>query len=411
MRSINIITLKHNYRMEEKQFNLSPNVRMNINDTSSANVNLQKLDAEYQPSAPPTKPNLTDRRPGNLDLLANPSKRVPSVDNSPQLSSQLGGFNLDTNQTTRALNESPTNSPPPSIPEMHNMPNLTDMEAENIIDNEDLRNMLDNQQNPDRVSRISVLSDNVNMGPPPGMSSRYSVSSRDLMQEKQDLLYKFEKLKRKGYSVPSFNMTSDLDDMRYEYEKRVHDKKVESGVRFQRKLLTAFVTGVEFLNNKFDPFDIELDGWSENVNENIDDYDEVFEELYEKYKDRAKMAPELKLLMMLGGSAVMFHLSKTLFKSSMPGMEDIMKQNPDLMKSFASAAMQQMSQNSDNPDARVMANMMRMGQPQKPRPQSTPVRIPPPQGVDEILNELKNENNRTPIRRPDISLGRTAIRR
>ena len=58
-----------------------------------------------------------------------------------------------------------------------------------------------------------------------------------------------------------------------------------------------------------------------------------------------------------------------------------------------------------------MANMMRMGQPQKPRPQSTPVRIPPPQGVDEILNELQNENNRTPIRRPDINLGRTAIRR
>ena len=40
---------------------------------------------------------------------------------------------------------------------------------------------------------------------------------------------------------------------------------------------------LEFLNNKFDPFDIKLDGWSESVNESINDYDEVFEELAEKY--------------------------------------------------------------------------------------------------------------------------------
>ena len=27
----------------------------------------------------------------------------------------------------------------------------------------------------------------------------------------------------------------------------------------------AIITGAEFLNNKFDPFDIKLDGWSESV--------------------------------------------------------------------------------------------------------------------------------------------------
>ena len=41
---------------------------------------------------------------------------------------------------------------------------------------------------------------------------------------------------------------------------------------------------------------------------------------------------------MLGGSAFMFHLTNTLFKSSIPGMDDIMKQNPELMKQFAKAA-------------------------------------------------------------------------
>ena len=66
-----------------------------------------------------------------------------------------------------------------------------------------------------------------------------------------------------------------------------------------KKVLTALITGVEFLNNRFDPFDFKLDGWSENVNENLDDYDEIFSELYEKYKSKTSMSPELKLIFQL----------------------------------------------------------------------------------------------------------------
>ena len=78
--------------MEEKQFNLSPNVRMNVNDTSSANVNLQKLDAEYQPSAPPTQPNLTDRRPGNLDLLATNLSEAEKLNLNTRSWYRIGGI-------------------------------------------------------------------------------------------------------------------------------------------------------------------------------------------------------------------------------------------------------------------------------------------------------------------------------
>ena len=58
------------------------------------------------------------------------------------------------------------------------------------------------------------------------------------------------------------------------------------------------------------------------------------------------MAPELKLLFMLGGSAAMLHMTNTMFKSSMPGMDDIMRQNPELMQQFQSAAMNSMNQNN-----------------------------------------------------------------
>ena len=54
------------------------------------------------------------------------------------------------------------------------------------------------------------------------------------------------------------------------------------------------------------------------------------------------MAPEIKLMFMMGGSAFMYHITNSMFKNSVPGMEDIMKQNPELMKQFANAAINQM---------------------------------------------------------------------
>jgi hypothetical protein len=102
-------------------------------------------------------------------------------------------------------------------------------------------------------------------------------------------------------------------------------------------MLVACVTGLEFLNKRYNPFEIQLEGWSESVMENVDDYDGVFEELYVKYRSKVSVAPEIKLIMMLGGSAMMFHLTNSMFKSVMPNMNDVMKQNPDLVKNMMAA--------------------------------------------------------------------------
>jgi hypothetical protein len=111
-------------------------------------------------------------------------------------------------------------------------------------------------------------------------------------------------------------------------------------------MMMAVINGIEFLNNRFDPFEVKLDGWGEQINENINDYDEIFGELHDKYKSKATMAPELKLLFQLGGSAMMVHMTNTMFKSSMPGMDDILRQNPDLMNQFQKAAVNSMSDTS-----------------------------------------------------------------
>ena len=171
------------------------------------------------------------------------------------------------------------------------------------------------------------------------------LTKEEELKEKFKYLRKLDDLEKKGVSLSKrYNMDSDLNEMIGEYETIIAEKEKSNAIKFQGKMMMACITGLEFLNTKFDPFDIKLDGWGEQINENIDDYDEIFAELHEKYKSKAKMSPELKLLFQLGGSAMMVHMSNTLFKSSMPGMDDIMRQNPELMRQFTQAAVNTMGQ-------------------------------------------------------------------
>jgi hypothetical protein len=188
-----------------------------------------------------------------------------------------------------------------------------------------------------------------------GGSSRSSTSSRrsdivrkenkssqsEIIREKKEIIYQLDRLEQRGYKIPfKFNLNSDLEEMKLEYTKLLKEKEIDNSIRFQRKMLMAFVTGSEYLNNRYDPFTIQLDGWSEQVHDNINDYDDIFEELHEKYKSSGKkMAPELRLFISLSGSAFMFHLTNRMFKEQpLPDVENVLKSNPDLMKQFQQAA-------------------------------------------------------------------------
>lgn len=157
-------------------------------------------------------------------------------------------------------------------------------------------------------------------------------------EEKADLVNKLGRLEKKGFTVNKrLNAYSPVDELRNEVKRITYSIDVDKSIKFSRRMLIACTTGLEFMNKKYNPFEIQLDGWSENVMENVDDYDEVFEELYVKYRSKMHVAPEIKLIMMLGGSAMMFHLTNSMFKSVMPNMNDVIKQNPGLVQNMMSA--------------------------------------------------------------------------
>lgn len=219
--------------------------------------------------------------------------------------------------------------------------------------------------------------------------SEVKMSKEELLREKFACLRRLEELEKKGVRLTKhYTMESSLSEMQGEYETIVSEKERSNSVKFQAKILMACITGVEFLNNKFDPFDIKLDGWSEQINENISDYDEVFSELHEKYKSKGKMAPELKLMFQLAGSAMMIHMTNTMFKSAVPGMDDIMKQNPELMQQFTRAAANSMS--DSKPGLSNFMNMT-MDESSSSFPSQPRQSMKGPSDVDDILSNMKTK--------------------
>jgi hypothetical protein len=250
---------------------------------------------------------------------------------------------------------------------------------------------------------------NIPLNPDKQVPMEPKMSRDEMLREKFKYLRKLEALEKKGVELSKkYSMDSPLQEMMGEYETIMEEKTKQNSVKFQGNMLMAMINGIEFLNNKFDPFDIKLDGWSEQVQENITDYDDIFSELHEKYKSKASMAPELKLLFQLGGSAMMVHMTNTMFKSAMPGMDDILRQNPDLMRSFQNAAVNSMAQT--NPGfGGFMSNIMSptansafgeaprgMGPP-PPMATQGPNSIPPPVG-------RPGNNN---FARPDLNMSKS----
>lgn len=161
-------------------------------------------------------------------------------------------------------------------------------------------------------------------------------------KEKGEYITKLQRLETKGFTVSrKFTMDNSLEEIKTEYFRLVDARQLEMSIKFQRQMLMGAITGMEWLNGRFDPFDLKLDGWSESVHENAEDFDEIFEELYDKYKDKGKMSPEIRLMMAVGGSGFMCHVSNSFFRSKMPSMDDVLRKNPELARQMAAAAAQQ----------------------------------------------------------------------
>jgi hypothetical protein len=117
------------------------------------------------------------------------------------------------------------------------------------------------------------------------------------------------------------------------------------------------------------------------------------------------MAPEIKLVFQLAASGMMVHMSNTMFKSAMPGMDDIMRQNPDLMQQFNKAAVNSMGKT--NPGFSGFMNNVMNPEPEIPNRGAPP---PPIQTQERNLkSRRRTEETEFINRRPDLNASRGGV--
>ena len=158
------------------------------------------------------------------------------------------------------------------------------------------------------------------------------LTPQEIRMKKIEILRKLCEIKAKGFNLSKeYDFNSSLDEMEYEYEllKSFADKR--NGVKIFKSGLLQAVSVIEFLNDKYDPFDFHLSGWGEHMQIESENWEDVMEEIYEKHKGLGKKrSPEIKLLCLIAASAAAFHFTKA-HASKLPGLDSLLASNPNLL--------------------------------------------------------------------------------
>jgi hypothetical protein len=145
------------------------------------------------------------------------------------------------------------------------------------------------------------------------------LSEEGKMLKRLDMLRKLGELAQYKVKLSqNYNMNSDYFTMKYEYQLHTNIRAKQNFVNWTSSLMLNCIYGLEILNEKYNPWELKLTGWSEQINADITNYYDVFGEIYEKYNKPGKsMSPELKLILMLGGSALKFHLNNVALSNKL----------------------------------------------------------------------------------------------
>jgi hypothetical protein len=299
---------------------------------------------------------------------------------------------------------------------------------------------------PTQMGGMSNLNAEAYMTP----SAPSRMSDDHVLREKYDLLRKFERLGKMGVPMRKrFTIDSPIDEMKLELEFIKREKSMDSTIK---QFSEWFVTGMSAAEwgSKNVPmvkaFGLQLDGLSESAQMNVVDLEDDFEELYDLYGENMKMHPLVRIPLRVCMMVYMVHLTNQMAqKAPIPNIQDIMRQNPDIARQLAGAAMQSQTQQmrntasvpppqqAPNPLAGLMSFMQQSVPPapppnlvpkqpaenkpvrigvQRPRPVQAPAPAPapvvrPPPNIDDLLKDIKSTVVQQPAKKGRGSTGKS----
>lgn len=185
---------------------------------------------------------------------------------------------------------------------------------------------------------------NVNYNTNSNVNVNEPVTSRTMiLKEKQKLLTRINRLVEYP-DISNMTMQNTMEELEDEYERLNEIHKVKNSIKWQKRILLGVTKGAEWANNRWDPIGLKLNGWSNAIAAEMDDYSDIFEEMGEKYKDTFQVSPEIKLIMMVLTSGIMYHLSNQAaekYAKELPEVSEVLEKDPELKQRFLEVATQE----------------------------------------------------------------------
>lgn len=159
-----------------------------------------------------------------------------------------------------------------------------------------------------------------------------------LDNQKLELLHKIQRMAASGTQPQvALSMDSSYEQMTAEYQRMRKNSEIMRSIKFQRRILLAVSTGVEFLSKRASFLKLRLDGFSESVLDSISDYDASFEELHEQHGSSIKIDPVYTVMFTFMSSMVAYHISNAMFSTVLPSVSQTLSSNPEILAQVTAA--------------------------------------------------------------------------
>ena len=160
-------------------------------------------------------------------------------------------------------------------------------------------------------------------------------STKNIHLKKLEMLRKLGEFSMYGIKLSQkYTMQSSLKSMKFEYQLHKKIKNKKENLKVWQNGLKFAVGAIEVGNRNFNPFDINLDGWYDNIDSKSDSIHEALSDLYEKYNENGEgMSPEMRLLIILGTSAAMT-VGANYKMEQLANSDEKINDNPDLKKTI-----------------------------------------------------------------------------
>ena len=187
----------------------------------------------------------------------------------------------------------------------------------------------------------------------PGRPPNELMSEEQIRRTKSYLLHQFQtKNVNQQYSQKELDMSHSLEEIQDELEYMNHRRQSEISLQWWRRALTFVAESISTLNARFDPFDVDLSDWSRNIFADVHtykQYDEVLEDLIRKWQTRMPDSPELKLLLIMGGSLSYSVLQQRKERAQLAQMKEDERRMDERIRAQVAEQIAQMNRSSPTP--------------------------------------------------------------